>query len=449
MSGAGAHSGPSPSANGRDEAGLPRILGAAGVVLYTAGFTIGSGIFRVPAIMARAAGSAGWLNVLWGVGFVFAASSTLFFIELATRLPRSGGKVVYLNEAFGPGAAFVYGVSGVVFLPAAAAAVARTFADYLGSVLPLSEWELRGVAALILAAHTLAAMRSTRLATGLLNAATIGKIAALIAVLLVCFAHVNPVGATMPSATTTPAFSALLLGVIPVVWAFQGSEAAIWVAGEVRDPERNVPRGMIGGLLVVTVLYVLLSAGFVKVLGLAGVAASPAVAADAVRRALGSAGAVVIATVVMTATFATNGAQVLGFSRQYYALAEDGLFPRAFARLHPRWRTPWLAVVLIGAGAIALVCAGNFQTLIRLNFLAAYPFYALTAFAAVALRARHGSPAGYRMPLYPLPVVVFAVITAAVWTAGVVDTPWLAAIAVGSIGAGGVLYTAWRPRTVA
>ncbi len=446
MSGAGAHLEPPPPTRGRGEAGLPKVLGAAGLVLYTAGFTIGSGIFRVPAVMARAAGSAGWLNVLWAVGFVFAASSTLFFIELATRLPRSGGKVVYLKEAFGPGAAFVYGISGVVFLPAAAAAVARTFADYLGSVVPLSEWGLRAVAALILAVHTLAAMRSTRFATGLLNAATIGKIAALAAILFICFGYVNPMAVPAPSAAAMPSFSALLLGVIPVVWAFQGSEAGIWIAGEVRDPRRNLPRGMIGGLGVVTLLYVLLSAGFVHVLGLSGVAGSPAVAAEAVRRVLGGAGAAMIAAVVMTATFATNGAQVLGFSRQYYALAEDGLFPRAFARLHSRWRTPWLAVAMIGAGAIALVCAGNFQTLIRLNFLAAYPFYALTAFATVALRARHGAPDGYRMPLYPLPVLVFAVITAAVWTAGVVDTPRLAAIAVGSIGAGGILYAAWRPR---
>ena len=432
---------PKGSPGGADT-GLPKVLGAVGLALYTAGFTIGSGIFRVPALMARQAGSAAWMDALWGIGFVFAASSTFFFIELATRLPRSGGKVVYLKEAFGPGAAFVYGISGVVFLPAAAAAVARTFADYLGSIVPLSETGLRGVAALILVAHTLAAVRSTRFATRLLNVSTIGKIAALIFILLVCAAYVNPTPAPVHSATPTPGLSALLLGVIPVIWAFQGSEAGIWIAGEVRDPDRNLPRGMQAGLGVVTALYVLLSAGFVHVLGLAGVAGSPAVAADAVRRVLGAAGAVVIASVVMTATFATNGAQVLGFSRQYYALAEDGLFPPAFARLHARWRTPWLAVALVGACAIALVCAGNFQSLIRLNFLAAYPFYALTAFATVALRARRGAPRGYRMPLYPLPVLVFVTITAAVWIEGVLDTPWLAAIAVGSIAAGAGVYAA-------
>jgi basic amino acid/polyamine antiporter, APA family len=427
----------------RSASTLPKVMGWGGVMLYTVGFTIGSGIFRVPAEVARYAGSTSWMTWLWLGGFILAAASAAFTLELAIRFPRSGGNVIYLREAYGPGLTFVYGIGAILFLPAAAAAVARTFADYLGSVVTLTEAELRSVAALVLAIHTLLAVRSTRLAARFISVATVAKIAALLFVLIVCFGRrAQSVAAT--SIDRSPSLTALMLGFIPVLWAFNGSTSAVWIAGEVSRPGRNLLIGMVSGTAIVATLYLLLNLGFVHALGFERLSQSTAVAADAMRVRLGHVGALVIACVVMGSTFVTNGAQLLGHSRQFYALSRQGLLFHTFGRLHASWQTPWLAVLLEGGVAIALTLLGNFAIFIRLNFLAAFPFYVLVALATVRLRKTQGAPPEFRMPFYPWPVIVYTLIAVPIWVSGIRDTPRLAALGIGILLTAGAAYVIWR-----
>lgn len=424
---------------------LPKVMGWAGVALFTVGWTIGSGIFRVPSEVSRYAGSTGWMTFLWFAGFVWAIAAAAFSLELAVRLPRSGGRVVYIKEAFGPGVAFVYGWMALLFTPAAAAAVARTFADYAGSLVPMSEWSLRGLAAAVLGFHTVVAIYSTRWAASLVSIAGAGKIAALLSVLLLSFGLApSSVPVAAPIAREAPSLAALALAFIPVIWAYSGNEQATLLTGEVRRPDRDMPIGIVLGTAMVALLYVSLNLGFVRVLGLAGVQTSTAVAADTMGALLGRSGAVVIAAVVMASTFVTNGAQVLGFSRILYAMAQDGLFFRPFGRIHPVLRTPWLSITQIGGTAIILSVVGNFSLLIRFYILMGLPFFVLAALGAIRLRQRDGLPTKFRMPFYPWPIVVFVTSTVGVCIVGLCDTPGLGIAGLGMLAVGAFAYRLWR-----
>ena len=222
-----------------DSKQLPKVMGWPGVALFTVGWTIGSAIFRVPSEIATYAGSADRVMLLWLVGLLLALSGAFVYLELAVRVPRSGGDVVYLKTAFGAGPAFVFGWTTVlVSAPAGIAAVARTFADYAGSIIPLSEQRLRVVAASVIAFHTVAAVRSTRFTAGFVSLAGAGKIAALLIVLALSFGLSpadEPTSSTLASAA--PSLTGLALGLVSVIWAFDGIVASTLLTGEVRKPK--------------------------------------------------------------------------------------------------------------------------------------------------------------------------------------------------------------------
>jgi basic amino acid/polyamine antiporter, APA family len=428
---------------------LPKVMGWPGVALFTVSWTIGSAIFRVPSEIATYAGSADWMMVLWLVGLLLALSGVFVYLELAVRLPRSGGDVVYLKTAFGAGTAFVFGWTTVLMsAPAGMAAVARTFADYAGSLMLLSERQLRVVAASIIAFHTVAAIRSTRFTAGFVSLAGVGKIAALLIVLALSFS-LSPADEPTPPAlaSVAPSLTGLAIGLVSVIWAFDGLLSATLLTGEVRNPARDMPLGIICGTLMVAGLYVLLSTGYVRVLGFTGVQASSAVAADTMGALLGHRGVLLMAALVMASTFVTVGAALLGVSRSVYAMAQEGLFFRPFAHLHPRWGTPWLAVALLGTMAMGMVCVGDFGYLIRLYVFVTYPFLALTAVGAIRLRRRDGLPSDYRMPLYPWPIVSFGGLITFIVTLGAVNDLTLALYGPVVIALGVLAYYAWRQVT--
>jgi APA family basic amino acid/polyamine antiporter len=420
-------------------------MGWSGVALFTVSWMIGSAIFRVPSEIATYAGSADRMLFLWLVGLLLALSGAVVYLELAVRLPRSGGHVVYLQTAFGPGTAFVFGWTMVLMsAPAGMAAVARTFADYAGALMPLSERQLRVVAASVIAFHTVAAVRSTRFAVGFVSLAGAGKIAALLIVLVLSFS-LSPADTPTPStlAPVAPSLTGLALGLVSVIWAFDGFVSATLLTGEVRQPARDMPLGIMCGILMVAGLYVLVSTGYVHVLGITGVQSSSAVAADTMGALLGHRGVLLMAALVMASTFVTVGATILGASRSVYAMAQEGIFFRPFAFIHPRWDTPWLSVVLLGMMAMGMVFVGNFGFLIRLYVFVTYPFFALTAVGAIRLRQRDGLPTDYRMPLYPWPIVAFGGLITFMVILGAVYDLMLALYGPVVIGLGALVYYAW------
>ena len=382
------------------------MIGPATTVLFVVGWIIGSGIFRLPAEVAARTGTPTLTLLWWALGAVFALAGAFCYAELGTRLPRSGGEFVYLNAAFGPGLAFLFGWCNLVFAgPASIAAVSRTFADYGATLVPLSEWERRSAAATLILVHTLIAVRSTRAGARVVSIATTGKILAIGLVLLTAFLLPVQVASLAQVPRSAGSATDLALGFTAIIFAYKGFQSIALLGGEVRDPQRTLPLGLIGGTALVGVAYLLLNGAFLRVLGFEGVRASTAVAADAMRGVLGPNGARFVAVLVLTATFGTVSAQMLGFPRLAFAMAEERLFFARFATLS-RWQTPWQAVLLVGAMSAALVLSGSYASLIRLAVLAIYPLTAITVFSTVRLRHRDGPPS-WSMPLYPLPLVIF------------------------------------------
>lgn len=421
---------------------LPRVVGPVTTVLFVVGWIIGSGIFRLPAEIAVRTGSPGVMLLWWGLGAVFALAGAFCYAELGTRLPRSGGEFVYLNAGFGPGLAFLFGWCSLVFAgPASVAAVARTFADYGATLVPLSEWERRAAAALLILVHTLVAIRSTRAGARVMSTATTGKLLAIGVVVLAAFLLPVNVAPLAEVAREAPTAANLALGFTAIIFAYKGFQSIALLGGEVRDPQRSLPLGLVGGTALVGVIYLLLNGAFLRVLGFEGVRASTAVAADAMRGVLGTAGARFVAVLVLTGTFGTVSAQMLGFPRLAFAMAEERLFFGRFAALS-RWQTPWQAVLLVGVMSAALVLSGSYASLIRLAVLAIYPLTAVTVYCTVRLRHREGPPT-WGMPLYPLPLVIFVASVIIVSLFSLIGDPKSFGLSMGATLLGVPVYLVW------
>lgn len=418
-------------------------MGPVTTVLFVVGWIIGSGIFRLPAEIATRTGSPGLMLLWWVLGAVFALAGAFCFAELGTRLPRSGGEFVYLNAGFGPALAFLFGWCNLVFAgPASIAAVSRTFADYGATLIPLTEWERRFAAAGMILVHTAVAVRSTRAGARVMSLATLGKLLAIGCVVLAAlFLPVN-VAALPDVAREGTSATQLALGFTAIIFAYKGFQSVALLGGEVKDPQRSLPMGLIGGTALVGVVYLLLNTAFLRVLGFEGVRGSTAVAVDAMRGVLGSGGARFVAVLVLVSTFGTVSAQMLGFPRLAYAMAEERLFFGRFASLS-RWQTPWQAVLLVGVMSAALVLSGSYASLIRLAVLAIYPLTAVTVYGAVRLRRREGPPS-WAMPFYPLPIVVFVAAVAIISFFALLGDPRSFALSLGATLLGVPVYWIWN-----
>lgn len=426
---------------------LPRVVGPVATALFVVGYTIGSGIFRLPAEVATKTGAQGTMLLWWILGAIFALAGAFCFAELGSRLPRSGGEFAYLNAAFGPSLAFLFGWCNLVLSgPASIAAVARTFADYGAALLPMSEWARRLVAAALIVLHALIVLRSTRGGARVVGIATVGKLVAIGVVIVAAFQFP---AAPLPNPTpwvdepTMPATS-LALGFTAIIFAYKGFQSVAMLGGEVRDPQRSIPLGVIGGTALVGLIYVLLNLAFVHVLGFDAVKGSSAVAADTMRAIFGAPGARFVSALVLVATFGTVAAQMMAFPRLAFAMAEEGVFFRRFAALS-RWNTPSQAVGLVAGMALLLVLTGSYAALIRIAVLSLYPLTAVALCSAVVLRRREGPPA-WGMPLYPLPLLLFVATVAVVSVFSLLGDPKAFALSIGATLAGYPIYLVWTRR---
>jgi APA family basic amino acid/polyamine antiporter len=210
---------------------------------------------------------------------------------------------------------------------------------------------------------------------------------------------------------------------VAIIWAYDGFQSVALLGGEVRTPRRTLPFGLFLGLGMVTLAYLLLNLTYLKVLGVAGVAAAETVAATTLRVVMGPAGERVVAILIMMCTLGTLAAQCVGNPRYFFAPAEDGLFPSWLARLSKRSATPANAITLLAVIAVTLVLSGGYVVLIRLAVLTIYPLICVALLGAIRLRRREGPPMEFSMPLYPLPLVVFCGGIAITCVASAADDP--------------------------
>jgi amino acid transporter len=411
------------------------------------GLTIGSGIFRVPATVAAESGSLGAIALVWVLGGIITLCGALTVAELAAAFPRAGGIYVYLREAYGPLAAFLFGWSWFFIRSAASAGTALVFVAYLRTFVPLDELEQRVAAVALIVLVGAANYRSVRLGAAIQDASTLAKVLALLATAAVIFALGQASGGALGGepAVASAGLGGIGVALVAALFAYDGWIAATLIAGEVRDPQRALPRALAWGAGIIVVTYLAINAAYLYALPLADLAASKAVAVDAVTRVAGAGGAAVIAALVMLSTFGGLNAGLMTGPRVYYAMAEDGLFFRRVAAVHPRFGTPHVAVVLLVVLTALNATVRTFEQLAEAFVLLLYPFLALTVAAVFVLRRRRPDlPRPYRTTGYPLVPAVFLVGTVAMMVNALVERPAATLLGAGIVAAGVPVYFAWR-----
>jgi APA family basic amino acid/polyamine antiporter len=420
----------------------PRHLGLADATAIYAGIILGSGIFVAPAAVAAAAPSVPAALALWLAGAVVAACGAACYAECASRRPANGGFFVFQREAYGPAVAFVGGWAAIfVTYPASIAAIALVFASYLCEVAGYEGHERLVATAGLLAA---AALNAVGLRTGpraqlVLTTAKIGALAALALAALTARPAVR--GASAAVSTDGSGAAGWLVALMLLLWTYEGWSDVTLVAGEVRDPDRNLGRAVLAGTAALAIVYGLVQAAVMRVLPLDVAASSSRPVADAIASVWGAGAGRAVGVLVVVATFGSIVGVTLAVSRLTQAMARDGAFLHGFAVSDPRWGTPARSIAVMTGASVVYVAVSSFRGILAYFTFSVWIFYGLTAVALLILRRRRvGEATAWRAPLgLAAPVVVLAV--AAVMTTQVVARqPAQALLGAGMLAAGFVVY---------
>ncbi len=396
---------------------LPRTLGLWSSVAIVIGITIGSGIFRTPASVARLVPSPLLMLALWAVGGAITLCGALSLAELAAALPETGGFYVYLREGWGRWAGFLFGWSQLVLIRASAlGGIAVVFGEYLLRSIridPVAHY----VAARSLSAGAIAFAAAVNIVGADLGAAivgisTIAKFAALTVLVAAALMLGHGHGATIENLTRSTGspigVGAMGLALVSILWAYDGFGDLSFAAGEVKQPQKNLPTAIILGTIALIAIYVSTNIAYLYVSPIEVVARSPLVAADTMLALFGHIGVVLVSVFVMISSFSSLNGSMLASPRIFFAMADDGLFFEAIARIHPRFKTPYVAILLAGLLGMALVLSRSFESLTNTFVLAIWPFYALSVAGVYRLRRlRPQMPRPYRVIGYPIVPALF------------------------------------------
>lgn len=426
---------------------LPRRLNLAAAVAVVAGVTIGSGIFRVPAEAATQSGSAGGLLLVWVAGGLLTLCFALLLSELGAMYPRSGGLYAFIREAFGELAAFVYGWTFLLINPAGWAAIAMVFAEYLGKFVPMTDVSRRGVAVGLIVLLASANYRSVLLGAGIQNAFTFAKVVALVSLAIFVMTLGDPATGSFATGfswapATLPGF---LLALVAVLWAYEGASSFCNLAGEVKNAQRNVPRALLLGVGGVMLVYLAVNVAYLYILPLEAIQNSPLVAAEAAGRVLGAGASALISGLVMVSTFGSLAGVTMSEPRLFFAMGRDRNFFAATGRVHPRYQTPHVAIMVATGIACAYVSVRTFEQLAATFVLGLMPFYALAVLGVWRLRrTRPGAERPYRAFGYPWVLVLYLGAIALVLGNALIHTPAIALVNVAISLAGIPVYFLWK-----
>jgi len=402
---------------------LPRRLGLWSAVAVLVGSTIGSGIFRTPAGIARLIDDVPLFLLAWVVGGVVVLCGALTYAELAALFPRSGGIYVFIREAFGSLPAFLFGWAELWLIrPGAYGAIGITASAYTLRMLGLdpmahvgglpfrAEQVLGAVYIVVVAAINYLGIHRGAV---LQNVSTVFKVAALAALVSLGFALGRPEGAPaidVMSQRATVALSPFLLAMVSILWAYDGWADLAFVGGEVREPQRTLPRALLIGTGTVVVLYLAANLAYLYLIPIEQMKGAELVAADAVRLLVGPVGVLLVSAAIAVSTFGTLNGSMMTAPRIFFAMAEDRLLPRAIARVHPVTGAPTGAVVLCAVLGVVFILIRTFQQLADQFIIGIWPFYALAVAAVFVLRRRRPDlERPYRAFGYPVVPALFLV----------------------------------------
>jgi APA family basic amino acid/polyamine antiporter len=387
---------------------LPRTLTFRDLLYLFVGSVIGSGIFVAPGLILRQLNrSVGLAVLVWVFGGVLSLLGALTYAELAATNPEAGGLYCYIRDGFGRLPAFLYGwCLFLVIASGTIAALSHAFTRYLAEIIPLSEFSSKIVAVSMIAVITAVNVWGTRKSSNLQNWSSIlkiGLVVGLSAILLFLGRH----AAEIPPALGTPLrgvnlVSTFGLALIAALWAYEGWQFGTYSAGEVVNPQKAFPRAFLLGSLSLMGIYLIAVVAYLIALGPAAAAASDAIAATAMTAVLGPWAGKIVAVTILISTFGATNSVILTAPRVFYAMANDNLFFKKLAEVHPRFKTPAAAVVALGVWSAILACAGKFSELAGGAIFIGWIFYGLGAAAIFPIRRASGDkPIPYRVPGYP------------------------------------------------
>jgi APA family basic amino acid/polyamine antiporter len=408
--------------------------------MMVVGGVIGSGIFRKPGVMASQLGSPELLLGVWLLAGIITLFGALTNAEVASVIPETGGQYIYFERLYGPFTAYLYGWAVfAVIQTGSISAVAYVFAEYatqfvhlpefspslaawtlhlpfIGDVAPLKDIGIKALAAAVILLLTAINYIGVKFGGIVQNIFTIAKVAAMAALTLGAF--LLPTGGTFSNLTTQSAVVhlqglALFLGIAKAIqgafWAYDGWNKLTYIAGEVQEPQRNIPKGLLFGMLIVTAIYMLMNFAYSYVLPIDVMSQSKLVAADVAEKCF-TGGGRWIALGVMLSTFGTANATILASARVYFSMAHHNVAPRFLGHAHPRFHTPGASLVIQGLWSVLLLFSGTFDTLTDTLIFVSWIFYAAGAYGVFILRRKQpDAPRAYKVPGYPIVPWIFIV----------------------------------------
>lgn len=450
-----------------DQPRLRRELNARDGALITIGGTLGTAIFLTPSEIATALPHGGLILGAWALGGILTLAGALTYAELGAMFPRAGGPYAFLREAYGPLWGFLFGwASFSVIMSGGIAAIAVGFGEYLGSFLPFFStqhvlvsaplgpwrWTVSGgqVAAVIaIALLTGINLLGVREGAALQNIVTIAKLGALAALAVFGLAaspRASPdVTAPLPPVDLLPAFG---VAIIAILWAYDGWYNFAFSAGEVKDPARNLPRGLIWGALGLILIYGVINLVYLRAMPVVQIAQTPRIGEASAVAFFGAGAGRLVAAAILVSIFGTLAANILCCARIYQPMAEDGLFFEALARVHPRYRTPTSSLLAQGVWSSVLVLSGTYAQLFTYVVFVGLLFFVMTGASLYVLRRKlPDAPRPYRTWGYPVVPALFILASLGIAGNTVFERPAESLAGLGILALGLPAYAFWRARS--
>lgn len=427
---------------------LRRELGLIDSIAIGMGVMIGSGIFLMAGSVARQLHSVMAVVCVWTVGGMLSLCGALSLSELGAMFPRAGGLYVYLGEIYGPAVAFMYGWSSLTLIHAGSiAAMAAAVGFYSGPLLGVSGYGQKLVAATCVAFFTLVNCFGVGLGKTFQNGLTFLKLGGLATMAGLLYAHgdVRNVSAHLWPDGGAGQWSKFMVALIAVLWAYDGWHIVSFAAGEIRNPARTLPRALFIATIATTAVYLIANVAYYVALSPDAIQSTDRVAATAVAHEFGPGAGVAIAILIIVSILGAINGVVFGAPRVNWAMADDGLFFQAFARISPRFKTPLIAIAAQGLLAILFTLVGSFQQLFTSYIFTAWIFYGLCALGVILLRTRKPSFARpYHCPFYPVTPAVFVSATLLIVISTLHASFWQAVLGIALVLTGLPLYWVFR-----
>jgi APA family basic amino acid/polyamine antiporter len=444
--------------------GLVRGLGRWDATFLTVGSVIGTGIFITTADIARVLPHAGMILVVWMLGGLLTLAGALTYAELGALFPRAGGMYHFLKEAYGPFPGFLFGwASFLIIMSGGIAALAVAFGEYLGSFLPLFStanvlvsvpiggltWTVSGgqvAAALAILLLTVVNYVGLREGAGVQNFLTVFRIGAIVVfVLLAFFVEPRVSASVFGPLPQVPLLAAIGVGMIAALWTYDGWYGPTFSAGEMKDPQRTLPFGLVWGTVIVMGLYALINIVYLRALSLEEMAATGRIAETAAVALFGVGAGKLVSFVVLVSTFGCLSATILYSSRIYLPMARDGVFFRRLAAVHPRHHTPARSLWAQSLWAVLLTLSGTYEQIYTYVIFAALLFHIATAAAVIVLRRRRpGVERPYRVFGYPWVPLLFILASVLLVGNTLAEKPVESLVGLALLAIGVPAYLWWR-----